>query len=49
MKKGQNTNHEKTYFQTGLGGKFGSWKTWILDQNPHQKAKNIARKKKKRK
>jgi|GEM_PF-6587921 len=55
MKKGQNTRHEKEYFNSGIGGKISSSKlnnlvrSWGLNQNVHQKAKNLARKKNKRK
>ena len=49
MKSGQNTKHEKTYFNTGLGGKSGSWRDWLSSGDTHKKAKNIARKKTKRK
>lgn len=55
MKKGQNTTHEKNYFQAGIGGKISSQDLnnivsgWGGGNKIHLAAKNIARKKKKRK
>lgn len=47
MKKGQNTSYEKPYFHSGLGGRQKGY--WWRSNTEHQKAKNVARKKKKRK
>jgi hypothetical protein len=47
MKKGQRTTHEKAYFHSGLGGRQKG--EWWRDTIDHQNAKNISRKKKKRK
>lgn len=53
MKKGQRTEHEKTYFNTGLGGynrDSGSiLRDFLSTSTVHQKAKNLSRNKKKRK
>lgn len=51
MKKGQNTNYEKDYFQTGLSHKVSY--TELLaslkqKSQAHKKAKNISRNKKKK-
>jgi len=54
IKKGQNTTHEKEYFNSGIGGKISSSalhnivKGWG-DNKTHQKAKNVARSSKKKK
>jgi hypothetical protein len=54
LKRGQNTNHEKSFFQSGIDGKISSQELTNLvkgwgDNSVHKKAKNISRKKNKRK
>ena len=46
MKKGQNTRYEKSYFQTK--GNMSLW-DMLHSGNKHKNAKNIARKKKRKK